>query len=95
MKITIISLLFISAVYIGYQLDTHESSEMYKKLYIQSYTENKELNKSYDLVGSQKDSLLVELNKSNSNMDCYQDSIKSFKKYKKLYNQSLIKDTIR
>lgn len=87
--------MFISVIVIGSSLDSSNEKDMYRNmtidLSIQRNLLNKQLdsiNKLFDCTNKQNDELV-------SDLKIYIDSVKYYKKYKKLYNQSLIKDTLK
>lgn len=89
-----IVLLFITVILIGYHFDNSDKLTIYQNLYNQSVIENKKANLSNKLLGYINEDKSKEINYLRNKLKTSEDSVKFYKKYKKLYSHTFKKDSV-
>lgn len=89
-----IVLLFITVIIIGYHFDNSDKLTIYQNLYNQSIIESKKTNLSNKLLVSINEDKSKEIDYLKNKLKTSEDSVKYYKKYKKLYSYTFKKDSI-
>lgn len=89
-----IVLLFITVILIGYHFDNSDKLIVYQNLYNQSVIENKKANLSNKLLTYINKDKSLDIDYLQNKLKTSEDSVKYYKKYKKLYSYSFKKDSV-